>query len=264
MTTTNQTVAEQTNAYYDAIAAEYMALYHERSPRGLSFELRRRRVLELFDRPGSRVLDVGCGPGVMVEPMRERGCQFVGIDPSQGMIEQCQRRFGALEDTRFCVGSAEQIDFSDASFDVVLSMGVLERVQDCDASLEECIRVLSPGGTLIVTLANRNSPNFLWRDYVSYPAMSLARPIYYGLRGKPIPAVNPGHTLYAPRPFANRISARGCDVTDIVFSGFPVLLSPLDGWLPGIAAACLERLERLRNTWLRGLGACFIIKAVKR
>lgn len=262
--TTTKSVTERTNAYYDAVAEEYTAIYRERSPRGLAFELRRQRVLELFDRPGSRVLDVGCGPGVMVEPMRERGCQFVGVDPSTGMIEQCQRRFGALEDTRFFVGSAEQLDLPDASFDVVISMGVLERVQDCDAALRECIRVLVPGGRLIVTLANGHSPTFLWRDYVAYPAMSLARPIYYRLRGKPVPAINPGHTLYSPRPFANRIDAQGCDVTDIVYSGFPVLLSPLDGWFPRVAAACLERLERLRSTWMRGLGACFIIKAVKR
>ena len=264
MRTNDQTVVERTNAYYDAIAAEYASLYQERSPGGVAFALRRERVLELFDRPGKYVLDVGCGPGVMVEPLLERGCRFFGIDPSKGMIEECRKHFGALERAQFDVGSAERISFPDASFDVVLSMGVLERVPDCDAALREFARVLVPGGLLIVTLANRHSPHFLCRDHVVYPLVSLVRPAYYRLRGKPVPALNPGHTLYAPRPFAQRISRLGCDVTDVVFSGFPGLPPPLDGWFPGVAAAALERFERLRHSWVRGLGACFIIKAVKR
>src|SRR5260370_31301008 len=52
------------------------------TPGGFALRVRQRRVLELFDKAGGKVLDVGCGPAEVVQPLLSLGCQFWGVDPS--------------------------------------------------------------------------------------------------------------------------------------------------------------------------------------
>lgn len=110
------------------------------------------------DRPG-RVLDWGCGWGQVTALLKERGVDVQPFDyrpqePAPG--EAPLERFPDIT----CTFSPEPValPFDDASFDAVLSCGVLEHVQDPDGSLTEIRRVLRPGGRLYVTkLPNRAS-----------------------------------------------------------------------------------------------------------
>ena len=216
MTKHKHTPDQQTVAYFDAIAEDYFSRYREKTPGGLSFRLRKQRVLELFDKPGGNVLDVGCGPGVMVEDLLARDCAFWGMDPSSTMIDQGRRYFGSRHNTHFSVGAAEETGFPDNFFDAVICMGVVERVKDNDVVLREMVRVLKGGGTLLITLPNKFSPYFLWRDFVFYPVVSLVRPFYYRLSGELRRPVIPGHTLYSATSYAGAVARNGCLVTDIV------------------------------------------------
>lgn len=109
------------------------------------------------------VLDVGCGPGMMAEYCVEKDFKFFGIDISEKMIDECINRFGHMNSTHFSVGKLQKLDFSDAFFDVVLCMGVLEYIDaaELDDAVSEMARVLKPGGTIIVSLMNENS-FFVW------------------------------------------------------------------------------------------------------
>src|SRR5919199_933955 len=74
--------------------------------------------------------------------------------------------------------AAEPLPFLDRSFDAVLSMGVLEYTADDVRALVEMARVLRPGGVLIFTLGRRRPAYDLWRRFVYYPLVDLARPLY--------------------------------------------------------------------------------------
>jgi SAM-dependent methyltransferase len=63
-------------------ADEYTRAYARETPGGFALRVRQRRVLELFDKAGGKVLDVGCGPAEVVQPLLSLGCQFWGVDPS--------------------------------------------------------------------------------------------------------------------------------------------------------------------------------------
>jgi ubiquinone/menaquinone biosynthesis C-methylase UbiE len=159
--------------FFDRRAPEYDREYGEQTPAGYALRVRRRKVLELFDRPDGNVLDVGCGPGVMAEQMLARRCRFWGIDPSENMIGIARARFRDRADARFLLGDATGLPFTDAFFDAVLCMGVIDSVLDGDRAVHEMVRVLKPGGTLILSVPNLLSPYAWWKNYGYYPALAM-------------------------------------------------------------------------------------------
>jgi 2-polyprenyl-3-methyl-5-hydroxy-6-metoxy-1,4-benzoquinol methylase len=124
------------------------------------------------DRP-DRVLDWGCGWGQMAHLMRRAGLEVAAFEYREGQGSGTERleRFPEIEAQ--VSGDPRRLPYDDAEFDAALSMGVLEHVQDPEASLDELRRVLRPGGTLYVyKLPNRYS-------YLERIAKALGYP-YHG------------------------------------------------------------------------------------
>jgi arsenite methyltransferase len=103
--------------------------------------------------PGEDVLDVGCGAGMdsliaaqMVGPTGS----VTGIDMTPEMVAKARGSIAemGLGNVRIVEGSAEQLPFEDASFDVVISNGVIDLIPDKDAVFSEITRVLRPGGRI--------------------------------------------------------------------------------------------------------------------
>jgi SAM-dependent methyltransferase len=101
--------------------------------------------------PGERVLDVGCGAGtdslVAAQMVGEQG-RVVGIDMTPEMLAKARASAEelGLRHVEFVSGEAERLPLADASFDVVISNGVIDLVPDKDAVFSEINRVLAPGG----------------------------------------------------------------------------------------------------------------------
>jgi ubiquinone/menaquinone biosynthesis C-methylase UbiE len=96
-----------------------------------------------------RVLDVACGPGYAAGAAAARGAVAVGVDFSSEMVEEARRRYPAVE---FREGDAEQLSFSDSSFDaVILNYGMLHLARP-ERALSEAHRVLRPGGRVAFTV----------------------------------------------------------------------------------------------------------------
>jgi SAM-dependent methyltransferase len=96
---------------------------------------------------GRRVLDVGCGPGGYVEPMRGASLN-VGLDLSVGMLAESRRRNGDL--VQVTNADAEHLPVRDASFDVVLAMHMLYHVPDRAKAIDELARVVRDDGVVMV------------------------------------------------------------------------------------------------------------------
>ena len=104
------------------------------------------RFVELLDvQPGQRVLDVGCGPGVLTAQLAARigAAGVVAIDPSPPFVEAARHRIPGVEVHE---GSAEDLPFPDDDFDLTVAQLVVHFMSDPVAGLAEMARVTRPGG----------------------------------------------------------------------------------------------------------------------
>jgi ubiquinone/menaquinone biosynthesis C-methylase UbiE len=102
--------------------------------------------------PQARVLDVACGPGIVVEALARGAREVVGCDITPEMLEQTDRRCrkAGLTNVRCVPGRAEELPFEDASFDAVVTRSALHHFPDPAAALREMARVLRAGGRAVI------------------------------------------------------------------------------------------------------------------
>jgi 2-polyprenyl-6-hydroxyphenyl methylase / 3-demethylubiquinone-9 3-methyltransferase len=108
-----------------------------------------------------RILDIGCGGGLLSEPMARLGADVVGADPATRNIPVAQlhaEQTGLIIDYRLT--TAEDLAAAGEQFDVVLNMEVVEHVPDPQSFLTACQTLLKPGGLMICSTLNRNAKSF--------------------------------------------------------------------------------------------------------
>ncbi len=127
------------------------------------------RICARFDRQpadpvplaGLRLLDIGCGGGLIAEPMCRLGATVTGADASATNIEVARlhgERSGLDIDYRAM--TAEDLVAEGAAFDVVLNLEVVEHVADVPLFLSACARLVAPGGVMVVATLNRTLKAF--------------------------------------------------------------------------------------------------------
>ncbi|OCW58312.1 bifunctional 2-polyprenyl-6-hydroxyphenol methylase/3-demethylubiquinol 3-O-methyltransferase UbiG [Hoeflea olei] len=110
------------------------------------------------DKPlaGLRLLDIGCGGGLLCEPMARMGAEVLGADASRTNIEVASihaRQSGV--DVTYEAVTSEELAARGEKFDVVLNMEVVEHVSDVDLFLSSCADMVKPGGLMFVATINR-------------------------------------------------------------------------------------------------------------
>jgi 2-polyprenyl-6-hydroxyphenyl methylase/3-demethylubiquinone-9 3-methyltransferase len=144
-----------------------MAALHKFNPVRLAYI--RDRAADHFDRDrtrldslaGLRILDIGCGGGILCEPLARLGSTVVGADPSADNIAVARRHAGqsglAIE---YRETSAEALAQAGEIFDIVLAMEVVEHVTDVGLFLNAAGAMVKPGGLLFVATINRTAKSF--------------------------------------------------------------------------------------------------------
>ena len=110
---------------------------------------------------GLRLLDIGCGGGLLCEPMARLGATVVGVDaaPRNIPVARIHAEQSGL-DIDYRVGTAEELAASGERFDVVLNMEVVEHVADPQTYLDACAELLEPRGLHLCSTINRNAKSF--------------------------------------------------------------------------------------------------------
>jgi ubiquinone/menaquinone biosynthesis C-methylase UbiE len=236
--------------HFDEGAHKYAAGYEERCSAGHSFRARRSKAQALLGKgPLGDLLDVGGASGVYFDALKSQVSSYHILDVSPLMISQAQDiKSGGVP--LFChLASAYNLPFPDEHFDTVLAMGVLEYLDQPWKALEEMARVARPGGVILVSYPN-----------VQSPMRRMSQAIYRFFR--------------KPSPFAAtlvfsvgevREAAATLKLKEICIKGYNAQLIPFPltwrlRWLSYYLAKALEPLlGRSGNLW----GSSFIVKCEK-
>ena len=150
-------------AKFEASASAFWDPHGEFRPLHLLNPVRAQFIAERTTLAGRRVLDVGCGGGLLAEALARAGARVTAIDLAPGMIEVA--RLHAAESALavdYRVAAAEEVAAAEpAAFDVVTCMEMLEHVPRPAAMTATLARALRPGGALFVSTINRNLRSFL-------------------------------------------------------------------------------------------------------
>lgn len=141
------------------------------------------------DRTDGRALVDGCGVGMYLHHMSDQFTEVVGLDIEFERLQEAQ----TLE-KNVVNGAGEDLPFPTGSFDLVLSHEVLEHVQDDRAAIREIVRVLRPGGRLVLFCPNRGYPfethGHYWRGQYHFGNTPLINYLPRRWRDKLAPHVN--------------------------------------------------------------------------
>ena len=173
MQTDRQTVDDAEVAKFQAMAAEWWDPTGKFKPLHMMNPVRLDYITSQIaaeyardtgsDRPfeGLRILDIGCGGGLLCEPMARLGAEVVGADAAERNIPVARahaEQSGLVIDYRHT--TAEALAEAGEQFDVVLNMEVVEHVADPLAYLSACHDLLKPGGLHLCSTINRNAKSF--------------------------------------------------------------------------------------------------------
>lgn len=257
--------------YHEPAAAEgYADLHNGSGPAARFFRSRIHLISEaLAAVPGGDLLDVGCGPGMMVRGLldsRPGEFRITALDRSPAMVQACARRATGASNVRALVGRIEAMPLPDACFDVVLAMGVLEYI-DVSAALAEITRVTRPGGLVLVTMLNPASPYRFLEWNVYWPLLRALGAVETLLNVAPQRRHGRGKTgirAYRERTLRHRMVAAGLRPVDAAYFDVTLLVPPFDRVMQRWTHGRHKPPERtVSRGWRKRLGTAYLLVARK-
>lgn len=97
---------------------------------------------------GSTVLEIGCGYGALLSLLAKSGAKAIGVEVDESSLKIARKLTKGIKNAKVVKGQGENLDFDDASFDIVILFDVIEHVKNPLKMMKEAIRVLKPGGIL--------------------------------------------------------------------------------------------------------------------
>jgi len=153
---------------------------------------------------GTRLLDAGCGAGLLALLASLRGARVTALDASAGLLAVARQRLPAADVRE---GDLEALPFADASFDAVTAVNSLFYAADMAAAMRELVRVVRPGGRVVVTA---------WGPPERCEFLTAVMPALGPLMPPPPPGASPGHpgTLSEPGALAAVLERAGLRVVE--------------------------------------------------
>jgi ubiquinone/menaquinone biosynthesis C-methylase UbiE len=213
-----------------------------------------------------KVLDIGCGPGMISTDLLEISEQVWGIDISEDMINIARERFNATEfhsKIHFQVGDAEKLQFPDQYFDVVVCLGVFRYLDSREKGLQEIYRVLKPKGTVIITFYYKYSPHWCSMFFLYRPLL----PLISLIKGRSLEDLKKKYKA-EPLPFSYKrfrrlLTNSGFTHEKTLHSGFDIF--PINRLFPALSRSIYLKAESgLHDSNKLGwLGSICIVKGLK-
>lgn len=181
---------------------------------------------------GLRVLDIGCGGGLVSEPLARMGAEVVAVDAAAENIAaaQAHAEAGGLK-IAYRHGTAEELAEAGERFDLVVALEIVEHVADVDAFLDACTEMVKPGGALAMATLSRTPKAFMmaivgaeyllrWLPRGTHDWRRFLRPseLAAKLRPRGLSVTRLAGMVYNPLSDSWRLSERDLDVNYLLFA----------------------------------------------
>jgi SAM-dependent methyltransferase len=183
------------DTHFHSRVTQWRDVYEQEGVEGVIYRKRLDIVLRWIDElaipTGEKVLEIGCGAGRCTVALAQRGYFIDAMDSVEGMTNSTQEHAleaGVSSSVATSLGDAHNLAFPDGSFGLVLAMGVIPYLHFPQKALKEMVRVLRPGGFLLVTAGNRWRLNDVldpWSCPLLQPAKRIIGAIFRHFRKEP-------------------------------------------------------------------------------
>ena len=262
--------------YFDAESSNWNALYEGNDVMAVIYQQRRLIALQSFDElalpKGSRILEVGCGAGLLTADLARRGYTIEALDRVKSMLDLTRRnalKFGVEDRINAHIADVCQLPYRNGMFRCLIALGVVPWLPDINGAMKELSRVLVPGGYAIITADNRHRLNHLL-DPASMPAFAalkgqLKRVLEkYGLHE---PSKEPEVYRYTLKEFRQLLASVGLIGIQYHMIGFgPFSFFKYEPFSGPLGVRLHNRLQRRSNRglWpLRSTGSQILVAATK-
>ncbi|MGB9774110.1 MAG: class I SAM-dependent methyltransferase [Bacteroidota bacterium] len=110
---------------------------------------------------GKLAADIGAGTGFVTEGLIDKGLKVIAVDQSEAMLSEMRKKLAGVEGIDYRVGVADKLPVADEAVDYVFDNMYLHHVDDPPAAIKEMVRILKPGGKLVVTDLDAHNFEFL-------------------------------------------------------------------------------------------------------
>ena len=241
-----------------AINGEWANLYNVENPISYSFIQRFVKTVNLMKPIHGKILDMGCGTGIMVSVAVENKAYYAGFDAASEMIEACNKQFKSnIEKGEAKFYCADSKDFKgDTLFDYAIGMGYLEYFTNPDDCLNEAKMNLVKGGKLILSFPHKYS-----LDNFGLLMLTPFRKLATLVTGKSTP--QPPRKYWRRSEALELFAKNDYSVKDVVFYNTSIFHYPFTKVIPKFSNTVASKME---HTWLNKipfLSTGFIISALK-
>lgn len=251
---------DEVRSFYDARAASYTGeRYASDGGRVSRPYLERSLILEtMLPVRALRLLDLGCGPGVLEPMLARRTDRLFAVDLSGPMVRHARTRSlagGGLQSVGVAQAAAESLPFADGAFDAVVCMGVASYWAHPAAALSEIRRVLAPGGELVLQASDPFAPVEIENRYVRTPLLRLASLL------RRCDMLDHHLHLHSYRPSVLKRMLRCCGLTPLRCAHYDRQIPLLRLLHPTVAESAARWLQASLRTTRRALATGYVVLA---
>lgn len=247
------------SGYWDSV---YKVDERELSIYAMHFIQRRNIIWQMISRLPKHesmiALDAGCGPGAYLPILLSENYEVDALDPAEEMLGRARANVpdGLEQSVHFHCGDVQSLKFKDATFDLVLSVGVIMYIKNDVKAVQELCRVLKPGGTLIMVVDNKRN----LADLIDIPARArnffkkiIMKYLRHRSQGD---SKEPGHSRpYSPHEIKALLRQNGLEIeaeastgiNPLLFNGKRIFTNRIDARLEKVFQG-LTKLPGLKRT----------------
>jgi ubiquinone/menaquinone biosynthesis C-methylase UbiE len=147
----------ESKGYFDGVASQWDRMRKQ----FFSDAVREKALAVAAAERGRLAADIGAGTGYITEGLLAKGLQVIAVDQSEEMLAAMRHKFGHRAGIECRLGAAEQLPLDDAAVDYAFANMYLHHVGDPPAAIQEMVRILKPGGRLVITDLDTHTHEFL-------------------------------------------------------------------------------------------------------